>query len=296
MAAWEFDGGPPLQQSFSTSTTGPTWSGMMVTSGTIKVKNTTDGSSGSYPITVLRRTNGWRWTQAQWIFHSDISAHPCDSEGIHHRFQIDARAGRNTNAPGGVAQDCNERGPLLPFPHLSDGWGRASVQDNGPNRGLWYVTRSDHKMERGSVLNPDVKLTGKAWPIPPSDSTSCAGKSMNWYNYNNTCSGQGSMPSATVLSLFLAHEGRGPAGHQTRKEQKAAMPDGDPRFAIEDVVYTSEASLQNAVVGRLMAVNNALQTYSADNQPHVGKGGNGTAVFWIWNPASASFVLVTQGV
>jgi len=279
---WRFTSGPV---SVVGPTTGTSWEGSVVVSGEVRVELALAGNDTvvTASVEVTRRPN-WRWSSADWSFSQGTAPLPTGPIGdvVVGSTLI---AGWNCTPP-----DC-VRGFILPdIPGgESGGYTTTSVQGNGPNGGVHYVTSADFQSSRASNLHPNLK-GGQTWQLSPSQQAQCNGAQALTWLAANACLGN------SVASAWLAaaweHEGFGYSGdgHQAHMQAAAATLGNDPEAQLEPLVGQDAQELAMLISIRLaLAGNNIINSHNEPSSNHPGGS------VWAWHPTSLQFVVVSFG-
>jgi hypothetical protein len=304
VSEWRFEGendeGTPLTPIVNTAHDSVAWSGIAVAAGEVSAKLVRDGNEEVVTGSLNVESREWRWSEddpngAQERVYTQGSGQECAAwtEGI-----VDQQGNPigailyalNTTKAG--FGDC-ETGYLMPDPTGQDGYEIASIQDLGPNDGVYYVTSGSWHIRRGSLINPFFLENGTAKELTKKpDQKACEGLTaiVDWasfWEFNELC--QGNSLSTFIQGLW-DHEGVGslgpeaaePNGHWGRVDSRAKEPAGDPYRAMEDVVDEDLTALRERVEARVRGVQDALAA-AADGQLHLHVRNNFCGLVFMYN-------------
>jgi hypothetical protein len=270
-----------LDQSAHTS-----WSGTLLTSGTVWVEFTVSGTEviQSTELTVLPRTgSGWQWTAGDGI--------TVGSGGLAWQGPPDR--------PGGVCrpgQPCPEGWIVQPHQNFSDGNGYSRAQVfGGPNQGLWYVTGVTVDVDMRAIVNPAFLPGGTAYPATGSDAQACGADPssivlIDFVGYNEEC--RFDLNHMVPFEAWMwDHE----TTHMTNAVtyvQQHQYPKWDARAVLEDLVHSSSSGLDDDAKELLEDIPLCVQRAAATHG-HLGgilAGFPGTPVTtWWWKASAGSF-------
>lgn len=278
--SWEFRGGP-----FRVGEPGGSneWVGDAVRGGTVTAEVVVDGRRQKLRASFVVTDRPWTWGPADWSYQQ--GAAPLVGTPMPN-LETSWLLGWNCTLP-----DCL-RGWIIPDADQGDksGYDLKEVP-SGPNKGLWYVTRAEFKIDRGSNLNPDaLKSSDMRMPLTTSEAAACPLLQpdpdgivrANWFMFNSVCK---NVSAQDIIDAAWLHEGRGSKGnngHQSVGEAAAAQPRNDPRFQLEVLYATNEADLDRAVVQALR--NAAARIDRESDRVDRGKPGNWPGgTIWVWS-------------
>ena len=321
VSGWKFDGpvlpGPNEGVQVASESTGLSWSGVGVISGTVSAIVTVGGVVDTLvgPLTVVDRTgSAWRWDGGnKWTLrqdgpplcaYTDFVVPGATRLGVNHRtsgcFEFD-------NVQG-ITIEPSVRSPVS----QDSGFTAASV-GGGPNDGLWYVTAVHYYMDRTSEMNPFIRPGGPTDTLTNStDMRVCRqalnlGKNdpvvVNFHTYNTICR---SFSLTPMFNAIWAHEGLGTNnpfdplqanGHEARRLIAARDSVNDPYRLAEPLIRASYAELQNRLtldVGeaeqRISDAADVGHTFVGNN--YLVRGNCGKA--WVFDPTQQAFVQIAM--
>ncbi len=225
----------------------------------------------------------WSWGAGDWSFQQ--GAAPLVGTPMPNR-ETDWLLGWNCTLP-----DCL-RGWIIPDADLGDRSGYDLTEvSSGPNTGLWYVSRAEFQIDRGSNLNPAVlQSSGQRMPLTASEAASCTSLPpepdgtvlANWFTFNSVCKNVNAQGIVDAAWLHEGYGSNGNNGHQSLGEAAAGQPRNDPRFQLEALYATNEADLDRAVVQALVSAATRIDRES--DRVDRGRPGNWPGGrIWVWS-------------
>lgn len=275
---------------------GSVWEGTAVLSGVVSV--VVGGDTLSESLSVHDRA--WGWGPEQWSFIQGEGQF-CTPQ-VEQRFVIGGSStlGLNTrraNCDGGAID------PSLFDQTTAPQSITIRAVDQGPNTGLFYVDSAYFRMDRGSVMNPEVTANGVKYGVSGQDASICrkalglqgnAPVQVNMFEYNELCR---NVPLAGFHQGIWAHEGFGtrdpndPAqanGHQARKQIAAGQIQNDPYVVAQPIVAQDSTSVLARVRNDMSPVEVRISNFSIN---HTFVKDNWCGSLWVWNPQTSRYVL-----
>jgi hypothetical protein len=295
---WQFSGGGHAVEEQRAASS---WPGTAVVGGRVRVEFAVGDSLDSVDsyFRVVSR-GGWDWQYEDTTYLEAAAEYHDKLDESTDRLTRDGHPvlGWNCNLSG-----C---GAARIEPNLQDdpdaGYDVEPVT-GGPNDGLWWVTRADYTMHRGSNIRRDLESFGPRYALHPDDRAVCdnvgwgddrveemegGGTQMvvNMYEYNVHCRGTDFI---SMVRAIWRHEGFGTGGQKNGHEAQAreALKDWNIRAAVEGWVRTTEEQLRNTVRDYLSDAQFNVQFRAGD---HSIVTGNWQGYGWIYNESSGRYV------
>lgn len=319
VSGWKFDGpvlpGPNEGVQVASESTGLSWSGVGVISGTVSAIVTVGGVVDTLvgPLTVVDRTgSAWRWDGGnKWTLRQDGPPLCAYTDFV---VPGATRLGVNRRTSGCFEFD-NVQGitiePSVRSPVSQDSGFTAASVGGGPNDGLWYVTAVHYYMDRTSEMNPFIRPGGPTDTLTNStDMRVCRqalnlGKNdpvvVNFHTYNTICR---SFSLTPMFNAIWAHEGLGTNnpfdplqanGHEARRLIAARDSVNDPYRLAEPLIRASYAELQNRLTLDVDEADRRIRAAADVDHAFVGnnylvQGNCGKA--WVFDPTQQAFVQI----
>jgi hypothetical protein len=179
---------------------------------------------------------------------------------------------------------------------------------SGPNKGYWIPTNIHYSMKRVANVHPGILLASpRKHPVPPVMLTKACKQGLGLkptatsasanMNQVNTYCGLSGLPGIDMRGFVpgvFGHEGEGyevGVGHYDLQKEAALEPWNDPYLAIEDLVLTSAADLDNRIKAEIDPIaRDLILKQSHDNPINGGPKNNytsppGTRIYY-WEPGS----------
>lgn len=294
---WGFAGVPWLQQD-TFYVTGPTsglsWSGVGVLRGRISAVVLVNGVPDTLVGLLVVDDRPWSWA-SQWTLVQDLSQ-DCGWGTFYLGDSV--LLGLNSRISSCRAGSIDP--PVDAFP--DSGFVTDSVR-GGPNDGLWYVTAVRYRMERGSSMNPFIRLGGKADTLTASADKSACRRALglgpkdpvvvNFYTYNAICQALDLTP---MFNGIWSHEGFGTKGltapdangHEARRRQAASQPDNDPYLTLDRMVLLTGSSLRLQVLNMVSAQDQRISVAADPN--HLFVKNNWCGDIWVLDKIHVRYV------
>lgn len=233
---WSFESDGGIQ--VDGPATGTTWSGRMVTSGTVLVDISDAGqlTTVSAHISVNRRQ--WSWASAVTQAEAALGV-------------IDECMGNAMALMAGLSCTAANRGVLFTPEHPSpvDGYSASVVDDGGPNNTIYYISGASARADLRSQVNRTFRLDGLALPVFGTPlAVPCLQffgntNARNHDQVNNYCSPQ------PQFSSFVAYAWAHEALHMNAAYNAARASANDVYALWEPEVAANASQLQFALNG-----------------------------------------------
>jgi len=272
---WRFlwDGG-----SLSGPTSGNSWSGPVVVSGTVMVEFLVNGAPGSETAAVnVDRRSSWTWASQV----NGAQASPGEIDQCFSPSDLGLASGQSCT--GGQYAKALFTPVDVPPVGGSQPYGMQQVSGDGPNGSLWYIVSPTATMQLRSQVRVEFRPDGPAFAMV-GDSiivTACLNSlgagARSTHTVNTSCLNTSGF--ADFMSFAWDHE----ADHVSAGIPAAQQADGDVHLLWEPLARASQSDLQFAARSAFLAAHSHIS--DAMESTHTG----GTTEFEFWRFLSGAW-------